>query len=164
VHVSGSPAPSLKISWPVRPDWLNRPLITRPRPVRQCSLRSDICTIPPSTASFYTKRDTYHGVSSHFHSFQYCIHFTEPCCSLLELWYVHFPWQFNRAFVGGLVHGEVAQRAKYLFTLKNNPVNGTESVDEFSARVSQWLQRYESSVLAGMFMPDWYFNMSAHVG
>jgi hypothetical protein len=58
----------------------------------------------------------------------------------------------------------VAQRAKYLFTLKNNPVNGTESVDEFSARVSQWLQRYESSVLAGMFMPDWYFTMSAHVG
>ena len=57
--------------------------------------------------------------------------------------------------LGGLTHGILVERAKYLFILGNNPANGTEAVDEFSARVAQWLERYESSVLAGMYMPDW---------
>ena len=87
--------------------------------------------------------------------------FVAPClgCGTHSL----FSGDLTELCVGGLVHGELTQRAKYLFMLKNNPPNGTEAVDEFSARVAQWLHHYESSVLAGMFMPDWYLlPFSAH--
>jgi hypothetical protein len=56
--------------------------------------------------------------------------------------------------VGGVVHGEIAQRCKYLFALQNGVLNNTEA-KTFHAQVAQWLLKYEGSVLAGSFMPDW---------
>lgn len=73
-------------------------------------------------------------------------------------------------YLGGLVHGELAFRSRYLFALQHNPhalsqypyllhgmakVNATE--DDFPGRIANWLQYYNSSILAGSFMPDWYY-------
>ena len=72
-----------------------------------------------------------------------------PCNSCGTLAVVDYSYS-----VGGVVHGEIAQRCKYLFALQNDVLNNTEA-KTFHARVAQWLQKYEGSVLAGSFMPDW---------
>src|SRR5262249_7112049 len=56
---------------------------------------------------------------------------------------------------GGLVHGELARRSRFLFALQHDPPNGTNP-DDYRARISQWLSRHDGSILAGSFMPDWY--------
>lgn len=67
------------------------------------------------------------------------------------------PQQASLTGTGGVVHGEIAQRAKYLFALQNDIINHT-APKTYQARIAQWLQKYEGSVLAGSFMPDWYVS------
>ena len=52
------------------------------------------------------------------------------------------------------MHGEISQRSRYLFALQNDMINNTVP-KTYHARVAQWLQKYDGSVLAGSFMPDW---------
>jgi len=56
--------------------------------------------------------------------------------------------------IGGVVHGEIVQRSRYLFTVQNDMINNTVP-KTYHARIAQWLQKYDGSVLAGSFMPDW---------
>ena len=64
---------------------------------------------------------------------------------------------------GGLVHGELAQRSKFLFSRYHDPQNATENQDEYASRIAQWLQHHDGSILAGSFMPDWYYRFAEFV-
>jgi hypothetical protein len=46
-----------------------------------------------------------------------------------------------------------------LFALQHDIANDTlfgHAKDEYTARISSWLQKYDSAIVAGMYMPDWY--------
>jgi hypothetical protein len=60
--------------------------------------------------------------------------------------------------LGGLVHGEVAQRSRHLFSLQHESNNSTESA-EYRSRIARWLQKYDGSIVAGSYMPDWYLEL-----
>lgn len=63
---------------------------------------------------------------------------------------------------GGLVHGELAQRGRFLFSLQHDP-KAHPAKDEYAARVAHWLQHYDASILAGSFIPDWYSPCSCYI-
>lgn len=56
---------------------------------------------------------------------------------------------------GGLVHGELAQRSRFLFAKQHNPQSSTY-LDGYAAQMAQWLESHDGSIVAGSFMPDWY--------
>jgi hypothetical protein len=57
--------------------------------------------------------------------------------------------------VGGLVHGELAQRSRFLFSKQHDSKNMTHT-DGYAAQMAQWIERHDGSILAGSYMPDWY--------
>lgn len=59
--------------------------------------------------------------------------------------------------VGGLVHGELAQRSQFLFSKQYDPQNMTYP-DGYATTTARWLVRHEGSMVAGSFMPDWFLH------
>ena len=57
--------------------------------------------------------------------------------------------------IGGLVHGELTQRSRFLFSKQHDPKNMTYS-DHYATQMARWLETHDGSILAGSFMPDWY--------
>ena len=119
--------------------------------LRQCHSRFDFDVNRVLPQIF--QRD---GILLHVHFLYHRIHSVQLCHSLSFVWYILFhppkSWPFC---VGGLVHGEIAQRSRFLFSKQHDPKNMAYP-DGYATAIARWLERHDGSIVAGSYMPDWY--------
>jgi len=78
------------------------------------------------------------------------------------VWFVFhadIPKSLMRSRIGGLVHGEITQRSRALFSRQYDPANFTYP-DPYYTAIAQWLEQNDAAVVAGSFMPDWFFTLA----